>query len=595
MPFIFSYILKLSICLAVVFLFYYFILRKLTFYNWNRYYLFIYTLLSFYIPLIDVSAMLQQSDLQSAKLLQWVPAMGDYQYVTNGASAATLSINNIIMLLLMAGMLVTLVRLCVQFISFRQLKKKALPVYSDEMKLYQVDANIIPFSFGNAIFINPRLHSQAELQDIIRHEFVHVKQQHSIDIIWSELLCVINWYNPFVWLIKKAIRQNLEFIADDKVLQNGLSKKEYQYLLLKVTGNNQFSIAAPFNFSSLKKRIAMMNKMKSAKLHLIKFLFLLPLITVLLLAFRNEWKAPAAVVNSQQKVSIAGLVVDASTRQPLANATVYCSEKNVQVQTDSRGYYLLQLLCDNKELQFSLQVSKDGYTSLLQQEHWGNFSSDHIFKLYGHTFEFFGLDKKSPGFSAIGGNAASVEQLGYDQARQLFETIPKQMNNSLSSKLDTVPGVTTPNNKGYFIDILNNKGNCTIVIKDKNKTEVKRMLLTEWNKKEDYYEGLYGEIPPPPPPPVAPVPPVPPAEPLPSLPPMAPLAPEAPLPPAPPLPPVLPENVSSLHVDNDKATVRLKNGKKEVYDLTVPEQKEKFERKYRSATTTKKLDPAEPF
>ncbi len=52
-------------------------------------------------------------------------------------------------------------------------------------------------------------------------------------MIWAEVLCILNWYNPFAWLIKKVIRQNLEFIADQKVLQNGLDKKQYQYLLLK--------------------------------------------------------------------------------------------------------------------------------------------------------------------------------------------------------------------------------------------------------------------------------------------------------------------------------------------------------------------------
>ena len=502
MSFIFLYIIKLSICLAVVYLFYYFILQKLTFYNWNRYYLFIYTLVSFYIPFIDISAMLNQSNLQSVKLLQWVPAMGNYQQFNITASAASLSFNSIILLLLLVGMLVALSRLCVQFVSFRHLKKKAQPVYNDEITVYQVDANIIPFSFGNAVFINRQLHTQAELQDIIRHEFVHVKQQHSIDIIWSELLYVINWYNPFVWLIKKAIRQNLEFIADDRVLQNGLSKKDYQYLLLKVTGNNQFRITTQFNFSSLKKRIAMMNKMKSAKLHLIKFLFLLPLITVLLLAFRNEWKAPAAPAgNKEQQVNIAG---DAAARQLLADTFIKDARNNKTTQ--------------------------------------------------------------------------SIEN-----APESVDTI-------------VMPETPEPNSKGNFIEIINNKGNCTIVVKDKTHKEVKRILMTDWNKKEKYFEGLYGEIPPPPPPPPPPAPAapenaLPPTAPLPPLPATEALPPMPPSPPLPPLPPLLPANVKDLHVDNDKATVWLKNGKKETYDLTVPTEKEKFQRKYRLSTPAEKLKP----
>ena len=133
------------------------------------------------------------------------------------------------------------------------MRRKAQLLSVDGMKLYQVNKNIIPFSFGNAVFINSELHSEDELREIIRHEFVHVKQRHTLDILWSEWLCIINWYNPFAWMLKRSIRQNLEFIADNKVLQNGVDRKQYQYLLLKVIGNNHFSIAPKFNFSSLKK------------------------------------------------------------------------------------------------------------------------------------------------------------------------------------------------------------------------------------------------------------------------------------------------------------------------------------------------------
>jgi hypothetical protein len=125
------------------------------------------------------------------------------------------------------------------------------------------------------------------IKEIIRHEFIHVKQKHSVDIFLSELLCVLNWYNPFAWMIRRAIKVNLEFIADDKVLASGVDRKEYQCLLLKVIGVSPFSITNQFNFSSLKKRIAMMNKKQSAKTQLLKLLLLLPVIIIILLAFRT--------------------------------------------------------------------------------------------------------------------------------------------------------------------------------------------------------------------------------------------------------------------------------------------------------------------
>lgn len=619
MPFIFLYITKLSVCLALVYLFYRLVLQRLTFYNWNRYYLLLYTLASFYIPLIDVSAVIAKNNLQSARLVQLVPAFGSIdQTHTEAAFTRFLTINNIALLLLLTGAAIAATRLCMQFISLNRLKKKARVIYVDHMKLYQVDGDIAPFSFGRSIFINRQQHSQAEFQDIVLHEFIHVKQQHSIDIICAEILCVLNWFNPFAWLIKKAIRQNLEFIADEQVLKNGISKKDYQYLLLKVTGNAQFSIAAPFNFSSLKKRIAMMNKMKSARVHLIKFLFLVPLVAVLLLAFRNKLKEPAPAATKEDKVSIAGLVVDASTRQPLAGAQLYCKEKNTSATTDANGYYLLQLPFDNKELRFTLQVSSVGYPSILQTEHWGNFTQQQTFTKYGHSFEFFGLSKKNTGFAELGGNASSLEELNYENTKRQFENRYHENITVKTAAVDTVPASENnnafinaasreANSKGYMIDIIGRRDDCIVLVKDKNHKLVKRILLSEWNSKEEYYENLYGELPeppPPPPPPAAPVPPVPakagvmppaplpPASanaPLPPVPanagevppaPLPPAAPNVPLPPAPPEPPKLPDNVRSLNMNNEHATVTLKDGTIEKYDLSVSEEKEKFEAKY---------------
>ena len=94
---------------------------------------------------------------------------------------------------------------------------------------------------------------------------------------------------------------------------------------------------------------------------------------------------------------------------------------------------------------------------------------------------------------------------------------------------DTVPEVTGPNDKGYIIDVIDNNGNCTLVIKDKDGKQVDRLLLTKWNENENYYEEKYGKIPPPPPP----VP---------------------PLPPGSPLPPKLPANVKSMQMTKRVAT-----------------------------------------
>ncbi|MEP7278343.1 MAG: M56 family metallopeptidase [Bacteroidota bacterium] len=149
---------------------------------------------------------------------------------------------------------------------------------------------------------------------------------------------MVNWFNPFAWFIRHAIRQNLEFIADNEVVANGINKKEYQYLLLKTLGIPQYSIANNFNFSSLKKRIAMMNKMKSAKLHLTKFLFILPLMLVSLLAFRNKIND-----NNQESFVFTGIVYDAATTQPLEGVLVDDTCSGLSVRTDAHGFFKMHI------------------------------------------------------------------------------------------------------------------------------------------------------------------------------------------------------------------------------------------------------------
>ena len=454
------YFLKVSFCLAIVYLFYQLVLRNLTFYNSNRWYLAGYTFLSFFIPLINITPVLEKNSFEGNTIVQFIPAMDESALGMSDTAGSPLFFAfsewgtwEWLSLVLLAGATIFLFRFIFRCLSFFRIRRNAQLIFARGMKLYQVDKDIIPFSFGSSVFVNSELHTEEELREIIRHEFVHVKQRHTIDIIWSEWLCIINWYNPFVWLLRSSIRQNLEFIADRKVLETGVDRKQYQYLLLKVIGNNHFSIAQKFNFSSLKKRIAMMNTFRTARLHLARFLFILPLVALILISFRQ--KKP--------------------------NGTI----------------------------------------------------------------------------------APIVQQI----------TFPEK---------DTVPGPAQPNDKGYVINLIDDNGNPTLVIKDKNGKQVDRVLLTKWDENESYFEEKYGKLPPPPPP----VPPIPPG---------APVHAGVPAPAAAPVPAKLPVNVKSIQYNYDEVEVLLKNGKKESYDLRVPAEKKAYEKKYGVIVPTPEPNsPGEP-
>jgi beta-lactamase regulating signal transducer with metallopeptidase domain len=336
-----QYLLKLSVSLCIIYIFYALILRRLTFYTWNRWYLLGYSILAFYIPFININGFLQQTEWSDNRVIQFIPVVEDYT-VTSPDKAIlpehSFNYASWMLIVFSAGVVVLLIRLLLQYISFRRIRSISRPLVNNKIRIYQVNKSIIPFSFGNEIFINPHQHTEEELEEIIRHELVHVQQKHTADILWAELFCVLNWYNPFAWLLRKAIRQNLEFIADHKVLESGIGRKEYQYLLLKVVGVPHISITHQFNFSSLKNRIVMMNKGKSRRLQLSRFLFLFPLLMALLVAFRSGETAAAAGYNSR-----GNLVADTSIVY-IVNGVVQPNEVNPFQKLSPRTIVSLNVL-----------------------------------------------------------------------------------------------------------------------------------------------------------------------------------------------------------------------------------------------------------
>ena len=365
MPLTIAYLLKLSISLSLVYLFYQTLLRRLTFYHWNRWYLMGYSLLSFFIPFFNISPLVEAKKMGEVKLIQYIPVVTNYTGATSNTSTSapihSFDKWDIMFFLLLTGIFFFTVRLIIQLVSLRRLRKKSTLINDAGTPIYHVDKNIIPFSFGNAIYVNQQLHTSRELEEIILHEYVHVQQKHSIDIILMELVCILNWFNPFAWLLRHAVRQNLEFIADDDVLKTGMDKKAYQYHLLQVVGLPQYRIANSFNLSSLKKRIAMMNKFRSAKIHLIKFLFVLPLIAVLLISFRDKYEHIFKSANKEFVINKVGIVIDGANNHPLEGVKVTDSISGSSTVTNKDGYYAFKINIKAEKGVILLKFLKDSY------------------------------------------------------------------------------------------------------------------------------------------------------------------------------------------------------------------------------------------
>ena len=289
MPVYFDYALKVSICLAVIFIFYMVMLKHSTYYTCNRYYLLLFSILSFMVPFINIDFFVQAEGLRAVSFVDQIPSINSTMQTMQPVNdERAFTIWQILTIIYLMVSFILAVRLAVQLFSINKLKTKATLLAEGEVNIYHLSHPARPFSFMKSIFINTGNYSANELPGILDHERVHVEQRHTIDVLITEIICILNWYNPFVWLIKKAVRENLEFIADDAVISQGFDKKNYQYLLLKVTGDIPSSITSNLKFSSLKNRIIMMNKVKTTRFHLLKFALLVPLVMVLLLAFRDR-------------------------------------------------------------------------------------------------------------------------------------------------------------------------------------------------------------------------------------------------------------------------------------------------------------------
>ncbi|GHA70215.1 M56 family metallopeptidase [Pontibacter akesuensis] len=286
MPTLLLYLLKVNVALVLFYLAYHLVLRRLTFYHLNRLFLVFAVLFSSLYPFVDLAELFgQQQELVSAYAVT-VPA--HWMTATNlPAQETAFDYWQIPIILFWAGVAVMAFRLLLQFVSLYQIHTSSEPKAYKSISFRQIRNISQAFSFWQTIYLNPAQHRNEELEAILRHEQIHVRGWHTLDVLLAELSTVFYWFNPGVWLMKKAIKENLEFIADQHVVSAGVDRKAYQYLILKALATPEPQLANQFNFPSLKRRIAMMNKVPTRKAHQLRLLIALPLAAVLLLAFRS--------------------------------------------------------------------------------------------------------------------------------------------------------------------------------------------------------------------------------------------------------------------------------------------------------------------
>lgn len=306
------YLLKANIALVLFYLAYHFGLRRLTFYTLNRFFLLGGIVCAAVCPFIDPSLFIQQHHPLNAVAETYIPDLTAFR-----TRQSVPFINVLVEYIFWAGVVVMSVRLVIQLLSLWKLHRHTTATLSpDDQHLRIMEKHVNPFSFMRNIYINPSLHSPEEFVSIIRHEQVHVRQWHTLDVLMGEVNKIFYWFNPGAWLMSIAIRENLEFITDRSILLQGMDAKAYQYSLIKVSGiPYATAIANNFNFSHLKQRIMMMNKKRSSRYHLLRYVVLGAVMGIAVLSL-NFTKAIARTEKSVKY--IAGITFPKDTVKPAA-------------------------------------------------------------------------------------------------------------------------------------------------------------------------------------------------------------------------------------------------------------------------------------
>ena len=288
------YTIKVGICLVVFYLFFKLLLAKETFHRLNRFMILGTVIFSFLLPVCVVT--IEREVPGSSSLL--FPADGINAPIEEKQNS-WLTWQNIVGVIYLTGILVSLAGMVKSLFQLRKIIKGGeRRKLENGACLILTNRHLSPFSWGKYIVMSYEDWRIAG-DTILLHEQAHVRLHHTLDIMLTDLLGSVQWFNPAMWLLRKELRDIHEYEADAAVIESGVNPKEYQLLLIKkAVGGRWYSIANSFNHNKLKNRINMMLQKKSTKMARAKSLLILPLLCLAVVAF-----AETTYVSTDDKVN----------------------------------------------------------------------------------------------------------------------------------------------------------------------------------------------------------------------------------------------------------------------------------------------------
>ncbi|MBQ6190657.1 MAG: M56 family metallopeptidase [Bacteroidaceae bacterium] len=336
------YAIKSSLTLALLYLPYALMLRRETFFRFNRAMLLCIVVLSLLLPCLDVHVWdnglatpfePQRQAISSVVLPTLIVGSSESAAADVPADHTAVVWSTLLVYIYIIGVLffvlwkaVGLIRL-IRFIPRGCLwtdKQEGATIYCHADK-------VSPFSWMRSIVIGSPLPTSPEGEDIVlAHELAHVRMRHSWDALFLTFVEVLQWFNPCIWMLDASLREVHEYEADDAVLRRGISARDYQLLLIeKAVARTPYPMVNGFRHSLLKKRITMMTKKKSPRWARLKVLYAVPLTLIALGAMASQQmaekvetpiakKTPTAEVKRQMKAAPGTLrvVVDGQEMSP---------------------------------------------------------------------------------------------------------------------------------------------------------------------------------------------------------------------------------------------------------------------------------------
>jgi hypothetical protein len=249
------------------------------------------------------------------------------------------------------GVTFFLARLIWQIIILVNHVRKSGYYVREQVRIIENSKYSIPFSFFHYIFINPQYINTDELDNIIAHEKVHIRENHWFDLLIVELTTVFFWFNPFVWLFDRSIKQNHEYLADEGVIAQGYSIGRYHSILLnQLLGMEVLCMTNHLNYSLNAKRLKMIKQEKTPKLRALHIIWSIPALFVLLVAFakpvyttmESTDNSVTATFNEERNIKLSIHLRDESG-DPVPGANGVIKGANIGTISDENGLMVLNI------------------------------------------------------------------------------------------------------------------------------------------------------------------------------------------------------------------------------------------------------------